>query len=288
MARTYLPRTLGAAGIVAALVAALTLLPGSGHAAGSAAQANYAPVNTAAPTIGGTPQVGSTLTAANGTWTSDTTPTFTYQWQSCDAQGNNCASISGATASTYTVASADLAKTIRVVVTATNPSGSSSATSSQTAAVTQAGTGTTTTTTTTTTPPPTGTPPGAIKTASGLTSIPASSVAATDRLVIDSVKFTPGRLTSRAAFSGRFHVAEANGFVVRDALVKVTPLPYAWAKGGTEVRTDESGWATFTIKPTINMPLGRNALVMFVRARVEGQSVLAGSSTRRLVQVTIR
>ena len=132
------------------------------------------------------------------------------------------------------------------------------------------------------------TPPGAIKTASGLTSIPASSVAATDRLVIDSVKFTPGRLTSRAAFSGRFHVAEANGYVVRDALVKVTPLPYAWAKGGAEVRTDQDGWATLSINPTINMPLTKNALVMFVRARVEGQSLLTGSSTRRLVQVTIR
>ena len=59
MARTFLPRTLGAAGIVAALVAALTLLAGSGLAAGSAAQANYAPANTAAPTISGTPQVGS-------------------------------------------------------------------------------------------------------------------------------------------------------------------------------------------------------------------------------------
>ena len=91
MARTYLPRTLGAVGIVAALVAALTLLTGSGLAAGSAAQANYAPANTAAPTISGTPQVGSTLTAGNGTWTSDTTPTFTEQWQSCDAQGNSCA-----------------------------------------------------------------------------------------------------------------------------------------------------------------------------------------------------
>jgi hypothetical protein len=28
--------------------------------------------------------------------------------------------------------------------------------------------------------------------------------------------------------------------------------------------------------------------VMFVRARVEGQPILAGSSTRRLVQITVR
>jgi hypothetical protein len=279
MARTYLPRTLGAAGIIAALVAALTLFAGGSLAAGSAAQANYAPKNTAAPSISGTPQVGNVLTASPGSWTSDTTPTYAYAWQSCDAQGNNCAAISGATASTYTVASTETGKTIRVVVTATNPSGASSATSAQTAAVTTA---------VTTPPPPTGLPAGAIKEANGLTSIPASSVTATDRLVIDSVKFTPGRLTSRAAFSGRFHVAEANGYVVRDALVRVTPLPYSWAKSTTEVRTDENGWATLTITPTINLPLNHNALVMFVRARVEGQSVLAGSSSRRLVQVTIR
>src|SRR5664280_2172877 len=109
MARTYLPRTLGAAGIVVALVAALTLFASSGLAQGSAAQANYSPVNTAVPTISGTAQVGQTLTAAPGSWTSDVTATYTYAWQSCDAQGNTCTAISGATATTYAVQTADLA-----------------------------------------------------------------------------------------------------------------------------------------------------------------------------------
>jgi hypothetical protein len=266
MARTFLPRALGGAGIVAALVAALTLFAGSGLAGGSAAQANYAPVNTAAPNISGTPQVEQTLTANPGTWSSDTTPTYAYAWQLCDAQGANCAAITGATASTHAVQTGEVGKTLRAIVTATNPTGSSSATSAQTAAVTAAGT----------------------KTTSGLTSVMASTVALPNRLTIDRVQFTPGRLTSRAPVVGRFHVSDTRGYVVQDALVKVTPLPYAWAKSGTEVRTDQAGWATMTINPTINMPLGRNALVMFVRARVEGQSLLAGSSTRRLVQVTIR
>jgi hypothetical protein len=272
MTRTVIPRMLGAAGIVAALVAALTAFAGSSLAQGSAAQANYAPVNTAAPAISGTPQVGQVLTSTNGTWTSDTTPTFTYAWQQCDAAGNGCAAITGATAATYTVASADLAKTIRVAVTATNPSGSSSATSAQTAAVTAAAT---------TTPP-------IVKTPAGVTSVTASTVVLPQRLIIDRVKFTPGRLTSRAAVVGRFHVSSTTGASVQDVLVKVTALPYAWARGGAEVRTDQTGWATLTITPTINMPLRHNALVMFVRARVEGQSLLAGSSSRRLVQVTIR
>jgi hypothetical protein len=270
MARTFLPRALGAAGIVAALVAALTMFAGSGFAQGSAAQANYAPQNTAAPTISGTPQVGQTLTANNGTWNSTTTPTFAYQWQRCDTAGANCAPIAGANAQTYTVQTADIGRTVRVVVTGTNPSGATAATSAQTAVVSQAG------------------PQGAVKLANGQTSVPASSVGLPERLIIDSVKFTPGRLVSRAEFTGRFHVADTRGYVVRDALVQVTALPYGWARTGTEVRTDQNGWATMTIRPTINLPLRHNALVMFVRARVEGQSLLAGSSSRRLVQVGIR
>ena len=269
MTRKMLPRLLAAVATMAALVAALTSIAGTGFAQTSAAQAQYGPSNTAPPTISGTPQVGQVLTANAGTWSGS--PTFTYQWQRCDAQGNACAAIAGATAKTYTVQSADAGTTLRVAVTATDSSGSNSATSAQTAVVSQQG------------------PQGAIKLQNGATSIPATSVNLPERLIVDRVKFSPNRLTSRSAFVGRFHVSDTRGFVVRDALVKVTGLPYAWARAGVEVRTDQTGWATMTIVPTQNLPLGRrNALVMFVRARVEGQSLLAGSSTRRLVQILIR
>jgi hypothetical protein len=271
MTRRFIPRLLAAAATVAAIVAALTAVAGTGFAQTSAAQANYAPVNKAAPATSGNAQVGQTLTASNGTWTSDTTPTYRYQWQRCDAQGNACTAITGATAQTYTLQSADLAKTIRVVVTASNASGSSSATSAQSAAIADSG------------------PQGAIKLSNGQTSVPATSVALPERLIVDGVRFTPNRLTTRGAFVGRFHVSDTRGYVVRDVLVKVTGLPYAWARGSAEVRTDQTGWATVTIAPTRNLPIGRRAaLVMFVRARIEGQSLLAGSSTRRLVQVTVR
>ena len=271
MTRRFIPRLLGAAATIAAIVAALTAVAGTGFAQTSAAQANYAPVNTAAPTISGTPQTGQTLTASQGTWKSDTQPSYTYQWQRCDSAGNNCAAITGATSTTYTVQDADLGKTIRVSVTAKNSSGSTSASSAQTAVVTAPG------------------PAGAIKLSNGKTSIPASSETASDRLIIDGVKFTPSRLTSRNAFTGRFHVSDTHGYVVRDVLVKVTGLPYSWAQSRAEVRTGQDGWATMTIAPTRNLPIGkRSALVMFVRARVEGQNLLAGSSTRRLVQITVR
>jgi len=270
MTRKTLPRLLGAAVTVVLLVVALTAIAGTGFAQTSAAQANYAPTNSAAPTISGTPQVGQTLTANPGTWNSSTTPTYTYQWQRCNTAGSACAAIAGATAQTYTVTSADENTTLRVAVTATNSSGSGSATSAQTAVVSQPG------------------PAGAIKTTQGATSIPASSVTLPARLIVNSVKFTPSVLTSRRAFTARFHVVDTRGYLVRDAIVKVTGLPYSWAHTGGEVRSGLDGWATMTIVPTRNMPLSRSALVMFVRARIEGQSLLAGSSTRRLVQVSIR
>jgi subtilisin family serine protease len=95
------------------------------------------PVNAAPPTISGTAQTGQTLSASTGSW-SESPTSYAYQWQRCDATGANCASISAATAQTYTPGSADVGETLRVAVTATNSGGSSSpATSAQTAAVAQ-------------------------------------------------------------------------------------------------------------------------------------------------------
>lgn len=64
------------------------------------------------PTITGTRSVGYTLTASPGTWATDTTPTYSYQW----LRGGSA--ISGATRSTYTLVTADAAKQISVRVTA--------------------------------------------------------------------------------------------------------------------------------------------------------------------------
>ena len=92
------------------------------------------PVNTAPPTITGTPQVGQTLTAGNGTWTNSPT-SFAYQWLRCNAGGNSCASVANGTQKTYTLVGADAGRTMRVRVTATNADGSASAQSDQTTVV---------------------------------------------------------------------------------------------------------------------------------------------------------
>ncbi len=95
-------------------------------------------VNASGPSIGGLARDGSTLTANPGSWNGTPTITYQYQWQRCDASGNNCVNIPGETGNTYTLGPGDVGSTIRVVVTAVNDAGSSNpATSSPTSAVSQ-------------------------------------------------------------------------------------------------------------------------------------------------------
>lgn len=102
------------------------------------APANAAPVNTVAPVISGSPVVGSTLTASQGSWTGFPTPTYAYQWK------KDAVAISGATSTTYVPVTGDIGGVITVTVTATNSQapGGVAATSAGTAAVTAAGGGT--------------------------------------------------------------------------------------------------------------------------------------------------
>lgn len=91
------------------------------------AAALAAPVNTAAPAVTGTAEVGSVLTTTNGTWTGNPTPTYTRVWQRSADGSTGWAAIAGATATTYTLVEDDDAQYIRCVVTATNSSGSAPA-----------------------------------------------------------------------------------------------------------------------------------------------------------------
>ncbi len=93
------------------------------------------PANTALPTISGTARQGQTLTASDGTWTGTAPISHAYQWRRCDSAGASCVDIVPAAASSYTLASADVGSTLRVVVTASNSAGSAAATSAQSAVV---------------------------------------------------------------------------------------------------------------------------------------------------------
>jgi hypothetical protein len=226
------------------------------------------PASAAPPIITGLAREGQVLTAAVGSWTNGPT-SFTFTWRRCDASGNNCDGF--ATGQTVRLTSADVGHRIRVVVAGSNAYGTTKATSVPTAVVVRAVV----------------TPTGAIKLRSGETSLPVTMILPPQRLVISGIQFVPARLLGRQAFTGRFRVTDTRGYVVRGALVYAIGLPYGWIRNAPEVVTGTDGWATITFLPTASMPIRRAALVFFLRARKPGDSLLAGVSTRRLVQVRI-
>jgi hypothetical protein len=224
------------------------------------------PKNTETPGVVGTPMDGEILAAKDGEWSGTDPMTFTYQWQACDAAGVNCANITNATAKVYRVATADVGKRIRVVVSAKNTTGTDTATSEPTAAATH--------------------PTGAQRIADGRYSIPATSVKEPYRLIVSGVEFAPTVLRSRAPFTGRFRVTDSRGYVVRDATVLVTGVPLGWITQPQEVKTNVDGLVTMQLQPTRFLRLVRyGSMVMFIRARKEGDNLLAGISGRRLVRV---
>ena len=84
----------------------------------------------ASPSASGSTAVGSTLSALTGGWSGSPSPTFSYQWNQCDASGASCSPIASATGPTYTVQPADAGHKLSVSVTGSNSHGSSTATSS--------------------------------------------------------------------------------------------------------------------------------------------------------------
>ena len=82
----------------------------------------------AAVTVTGTPAIGQTLTADTSA-TTGSGVTFTYRWQRATTINGSYSNINRATSRTYTVASGDAGRFIRVQVTARNTAGSSTANS---------------------------------------------------------------------------------------------------------------------------------------------------------------
>src|SRR5438094_6342665 len=116
---------------VTVVAVAAFLITGAGAGTGPGQQP---PVNLTPPSISGTTSVGQTLTASQGTW-SGKSLSYAYQWARCDSSGASCSGVGGATAPTYSLASADLGRTLRVIVTASNRNGSAAATSAATGVV---------------------------------------------------------------------------------------------------------------------------------------------------------
>lgn len=86
------------------------------------------PVNTVAPAITGTITEGNTLTCSTGTWTSQNTIIYAYQWK-------RGATNVGTNANTYVLVSGDVGSTMTCVVTATNSGGATTQVSNTTTTV---------------------------------------------------------------------------------------------------------------------------------------------------------
>jgi hypothetical protein len=231
-----------------------------------------APGMTQAPTISGTPQVGSTLTAAKGSWSGNPT-VHSFAWSRCDQTGSSCAAISGATAETYKLGQVDAGTTLRVTVTANNSAGSTSATSVPTAVV-QA-------------PPPTvvnGCP------VSGSGTIQVADVDAPARLVIDRQSLTPRVVTPNTkTIELRARVTTCNGRPVQGALLYATGVPYNQYSIAPQATTGADGMATLTMSQLRGFPAARQQqlLVMFLRASKPGDAITGGISTRLLVSFPV-
>lgn len=268
--------TLGSADVGNTVRAVVTAIDSTGSTdAASAVTAQIGglsaatPASATPPTITGTPTAGQTLTANEGTYTGTQPITFAYAWERCDANGATCVAIPSAVQKTYLVSNADIGATLRVKLTATNASGSSNLTSVPTGVIAA------------------GVPASATKLANGTTSVDAADVKLPDRLTLSTFKVQQKQpLHTRAPFKVTFTVTDANGYFVRNVLVKLIGLPYNRIKSESEQRTGQDGTVTITLTPTKLQPLKVGArLVIFARARVEGDSLLAGASTRRLVEV---
>jgi hypothetical protein len=259
-------RSVGLAVLVVLAFAAFASVAGLGTAARQAP-----PVNATPPSISGTAQQSQTLTANNGTWTGTGTISFRYQWLRCNQNGNGCSDIGGATERTYQVRGGDVGRTLRVRVTATNPDGSTSATSAPTAVVTRSG-------------------PGATGCPAGTGPITIGSVGPPARLLVDGQSMAPtpvGRSTQ--ALTVRFRVSACGGRPVQGALVYVTATPYNQFSIPPEQATGADGWAQLQMSRLRGYPATprQQLLVIFVRARKQGENLLAGVSTRRLVSFPV-
>lgn len=250
------------------IAATAGLIANDGTAAGAVAPSNLDP-----PVISGKTEVGQALTATEGRWSGGPTD-INLQWRRCDESGGSCANISGAEGKTYLLKAVDSGNTLRVRATAKNGDGSASATSVPTAVVRRA-----------TTPPP-----PAKGCAGGGSSVAVADVAPPNRLNVDRVDTTPavvGGSTDRVV--ARVKISACNGKAVQGAIVYITAVPFNQFSVPSEATTGADGTVQLTMNRLRGYPATprQQLLVMFVRARKQGENKLGGISSRRLVSVPV-
>ena len=110
------------------------------------------------------------------------------------------------------------------------------------------------------------------------------------RLLIDRQQVSPSVVTSGTqTIVARFRVSACSGRPVQGALVYVTAVPFVQFSTPPEATTDADGFAELRMNRQRFFPASarQQLLVMFVRARKSGESLLGGISTRRLVSFPV-
>ena len=228
------------------------------------------PASTAPPAISGNATVGSTLTTTTGSWVGDKPITYSYQWQRCDKSGNSCTSISGATKSDYKLTQKQVGFTVRSKVIGKNSRGKGSAISTETALVTDTSGG----------------GGGIVNLPGGGKSVDVTDVPAGERLVVQTVDFSPNPVRSRSSsITVTITVKDTRGYFVRNAYVFLRSTPILTSTP-TDAQTATDGRITYAVTPRSDFPLRNGYSVQFfVKAYRKGDPTLAGISGTRLVQV---
>ena len=269
---------LAVGGFTVAGIASGQQLPG--QTTGTTGTTQQRPEATEPPTISGTPEVGQTLRGDRGEWRNNPDD-YNYSWLRCDRNGGSCAAISGANDRNYRVTTADVGNTLRFRVEARNEAGSRTATSVPTAVI-RAAQG----------QPPAPPPPpsrGHGCPAGNANPDPVASISPPARLLVDRLQSQPSVVPGSAqSFSIRFHVSSSCGGDVAGALVYATAVPFNMVSIPPETPTGTDGWVELRFND-INFPISprQQLLVIFVRARKPGESLLGGISTRRLVSFPV-
>jgi hypothetical protein len=109
-------------------------------------------------------------------------------------------------------------------------------------------------------------------------------------LLISQFQSNPSTiLGSTKSFTLRVRVGSTCGPFVSGAIVYVTAVPYNQFTIPPEAKTDSNGFVTLTFDRLSGYPATprQTSLVFFIRARKDGEDILAGISNRRLVSVPV-